>query len=101
MLLQILAAWPLPDGPVWTMVAPICSRIGRARATAPASPPTMKVSVAFSAPATPPDTGASTISRPRSAAACQTARAVSTSIVEQSISSARRPPRAITPSPPR
>ena len=33
MLLQILAAWPLPEGPVCTMALPICSRIGRARAT--------------------------------------------------------------------
>ena len=43
MLLQILAAWPLPEGPVWTTVLPICSSIGRARATPASLPPTMKV----------------------------------------------------------
>ena len=88
MLLQILAAWPLPDGPAWTTALPICASTGRARATPASLPPTMKVSVAFSAPATPPETGASSTSRPRSPAASFTARAVSTSIVEQSISSA-------------
>ena len=42
----------------------------------------MKVSVPASAPMVPPETGASSIGRPASAA---TARAVSTSMVEQSI----------------
>ena len=50
-------------------------------------PPTMKVSVAAVAPPTPPDTGASSIMRPFFSAAPATARAVSTSMVEQSISS--------------
>ena len=47
----------------------------------------MKVSVPAVAPPTPPDTGASSISRPLFSAAAATARAVSTSMVEQSISS--------------
>ena len=61
----------------------------------------MKVSVAATAPATPPDTGASTIARPRSAAAWHTARAVSTSMVEQSISKVPSAAAAITPPSPR
>ena len=28
MLLQIFAAWPLPAGPVWTIVRPIAARMG-------------------------------------------------------------------------
>ncbi len=48
----------------------------------------MKVSVPPLAAAIPPETGASTASSPRALAALATSRAVSTSIVEQSISSA-------------
>ena len=48
----------------------------------------MKVSVPAVAPPTPPDTGASTISKPAFLAAAATWRALSTSMVEQSISSA-------------
>ena len=58
-----------------------------ARVKACVLPPTMKVSVPAAAPPTPPDTGASSISRPLASAAAATSRAVSTSIVEQSISS--------------
>ncbi len=47
----------------------------------------MKVSVPACAPPTPPETGASTISRPLASAAAATSRAVSTSMVEESISS--------------
>src|SRR6266566_3040901 len=64
MLLQILAVWPLPAGPAWTIVFPIALRIGSARAKAAASPPTIKVSVPASAPMTPPETGASSIAKP-------------------------------------
>ena len=88
MLLQILAVWPLPEGPAWMIVRPIARSIGSARAKASASPPTMKVRVPASAPIVPPDTGASIICKPLAAASAATARAVSTSIVEQSISSA-------------
>ena len=87
MLLQIFAAWPLPGPPACTMVLPIVSRIGLARAKAASLPPTMKVSVPACAPPTPPDTGASSMARPFGSAAAATARAVSTSMVEQSISS--------------
>ena len=47
----------------------------------------MKVSVPAVAPPTPPETGASTISSPALAASSPTWRALSTSMVEQSISS--------------
>ena len=88
MLLQILAACPLPLAPACTMFLPIFSRIGLASPKLASPPPTMKVSVPAVAPPTPPDTGASTISRPALAASAATWRALSTSMVEQSISSA-------------
>ena len=47
----------------------------------------MKVNVAASAPITPPETGASSISKSTFSASLDTFRAVSTSIVEQSINS--------------
>ena len=97
MLLQTLAAWPLPGAPAWTMVRPMAAKTGLARAKAAAEPPAMKVSVAASAPATPPETGASSISWPAAAAAPWTARALATSMVEQSIRSAPGPAAAITP----
>ena len=59
MLLQILAAWPAPASPQCTTRLPMHSRIGLALSKADLAPPVMKVSVAASAPATPPDTGAS------------------------------------------
>ena len=68
------------------MVLPISCRIESARSNARSLPPTMKVSVPAVAPPTPPDTGASSIIRPFASAAAATARAVSTSMVEQSIS---------------
>ena len=61
----------------------------------------MKVSVAAAAPPTPPDTGASSINRPFFSAALATARAVSTSMVEQSISSVPALAFSITPDEPR
>src|SRR5438552_3865482 len=101
MLLQVLAACPLPAAPACTTALPIAEKIGCARANACALPPTMKVSVAACAPATPPETGASSIARPLLSAAPATARAVSTSIVEQSISKVPGTALATTPSSPR
>ena len=86
MLLQIFAAWPLPEGPAWITVLPIASSSGLAHVNAASAPPTMNVSVPACAPATPPDTGASSIARPLPCAAAATSRALSTSMVEQSIS---------------
>lgn len=37
MLLQILAVWPAPTAPAWKMLAPIFSRMGRARSRSAAS----------------------------------------------------------------
>ena len=87
MLLQIFAACPAPGPPACTMFLPIACSTGSPRANAVSLPPTMKVSVAAVAPPTPPDTGASSISNPATRAASVTVRALSTSIVEQSISS--------------
>ena len=53
------------------------------------------------APPVPPETGASNTSRPRSAAALATARALSGSMVEESISRVPGRARAISPSSPR
>ena len=50
----------------------------------------MNVRVPFCAPMVPPETGASSIARPAASAAAVTARALSTSMVEQSISSGLR-----------
>ena len=69
------------------MFLPIASRIGLPRAKASSVPPTMKVSVPFWAPMVPPETGASSMARPAASAAAVTTRALSTSMVEQSISS--------------
>ena len=57
----------------------------------------MKVSVPASAPATPPETGASSMAKPRAAAEAAIVREVSTSIVEQSTSSAEGFAAAKTP----
>src|SRR5262245_51265060 len=97
MLLQSLAAWPLPGPPACTMVLPMPSSSGRARSKASSAPPTMKVSVAACAPATPPDTGASTMASPFARAAWATSRAVSTSMVEESMSSVPGATAASTP----
>jgi hypothetical protein len=51
-------------------------------------PPAMKVSVPAAAPPTPPETGASTGRRPAASASAATARALSTSTVEQSTKAA-------------
>ncbi len=88
MLLQILAACPAPASPQCTLLRPIRARTGSARAKASALPPAMKVRVAAVAPPTPPETGASRPARPRAAALSWAARALATSMVEQSISRA-------------
>ena len=64
MLLQIFAAWPAPSSPAWITALAIGSRNGRARSNASSVPPTMKVRVPAAAAAIPPETGASTKSKP-------------------------------------
>ena len=95
MLLQIFTACPAPGPPAWKMFLPIASSTDLPRAKASSVPPTMKVSVPFCAPAVPPETGASSIASPAVSAAAVTVRALSTSMVEQSISSGLR----VLPSP--
>src|ERR1700747_369810 len=53
MLLQILAACPIPARPQWTMRLPIASRIGFARAKGSSAPPHLNVRVSAPPPPTP------------------------------------------------
>jgi hypothetical protein len=53
MLLQILAAWPDPTGPQYTMFLPTCSSIALALGNCSSGPPTMKVKVPALAAITP------------------------------------------------
>jgi len=69
------------------MFLPIFCSTGFALSNAATDPPTMNVSVPASAPPTPPDTGASTVSRPASLACLARVRDTVGSMVEQSISS--------------
>ena len=68
MLLHTLAACPRPAPPQCTTRRPIASSSGRAASKSSSVPPTMKASVAFSAPTTPPETGASTLRCPAASA---------------------------------
>ena len=68
-LLMSLIVWPWPSSPTWTIVSPIASKAGRARANAASSPPAMIVSVPLWAFGEEPVTGASTNAWPRSASA--------------------------------
>lgn len=87
MLLQILAACPAPASPQWNTFLPIAFSSGSARSKAASAPPAMNVSVPAFAPPVPPETGASTDRQPRAAARAWALRALSTSTVEESISS--------------
>src|SRR5258705_10045874 len=88
MLLQIFAACPAPAAPAWMMFLPIARRSSSARAKPACVPPTMKVSVPAAAPPTPPETGASRVTRPFSFSIAWKAAHDSTSFVEQSMTSA-------------
>ena len=85
MLLQHFAAWPAPLSPQWTTFLPIASNNGWAASKFSWGPPTMNVSVPFSAPAVPPETGASRARCPASCTRSAASRASSTLIVEQSM----------------
>ncbi len=88
MLLQIFAAWPEPSCPAWMTAFAIGSRNGFARSNCSLVPPTIRARVPAAAAAIPPETGASTKSKPLAFIASPTSRALATSIVEQSIRSA-------------
>ena len=85
--LQSLTACPAPLSPTWTIVLPIASSTGRARAKASAGPPTMIESLASRAPVGPPLTGASSMAMPRSASAAAMVRVAAGEIVLISTSS--------------
>ena len=82
------------------MVRPIAVRTGRARSTSAASPPTKIVSVAFLAPSLPPETGASTIARSRSARRSAKSQLPDGAMVEQSTMSVPGRAPSATPSGP-
>gem|GEM_PF-6302471 len=80
---------------------PITSKNGLASAKADSSPPTMIDSVAFLAPESPPDTGASMAVLPAAAAAAEIRAASDGSLVVRSTNRAPRFADATMPSAPR
>ena len=83
-LLQSLTTWPIPGPPTCTTRPAKASRAGSVSASTAASPPTMRVSVPFCAPAVPPESGASRYRAPASATRACWTRSTSGSMVEQS-----------------
>eukprot|EP01139_Manchomonas_bermudensis_P024833 Amastigsp_a843652_91.p4 type:complete len:107 gc:universal Amastigsp_a843652_91:400-720(+) len=81
MLLQTLATWPVDTSPHRTMFLPIRASSGLAFSNADSDAPTMNVSVAFSAPAVPPETGASMSTCPCAPIASETCLATGGAIV--------------------
>src|SRR6266705_3805615 len=73
--LTILVSWPEPEGPISVTALAKWAMTALARSNAAGSPPTMTVSCPFSAPAWPPDTGASRNSKPRFLASTASSRA--------------------------
>ena len=84
----IFVSCPAPAGPSSVTARPYESITGFARSNAACSPPHITVSLPFSAPACPPDTGASMKSMPLLRAASNTLRATSADAVVWSISTA-------------
>jgi len=62
--LAALQTWPVPGSPIRVTVLPINASIGSISAKTASVAPTMIVRVAFCAPISPPDTGASAYSWP-------------------------------------
>ena len=83
-LFTLLSAWPAPTGPQCTSFSPKASSTSRTRAKSAASPPTITVSVAASAPDVPPLTGASRKCTPRAASTVASRRDVAGSPEVQS-----------------
>ena len=96
-LLTALSASPVPITPQCTMRVPKWASTGRTRSSTASSPPTITVSAAFSAPTTPPDTGASMKAMPCSASRAAMRREVAES---PDVQSTRTDPRAIVASSP-
>src|SRR5450756_553032 len=74
--LTILVSWPEPAGPSRVTALAKCAMTGLAFSNGAASPPHITVSVPFSAPAWPPETGASMKWMPFFAAAANSSRAM-------------------------
>ena len=79
--LTILVSSPAPLGPMRVTARANAMATGLACSKAAASPPHITVSTPFCAPASPPDTGASTKCRPRERAAAASSRATSAEAV--------------------
>ncbi len=77
----ILASWPAPTGPSSRQARAYDPITGSTRAKVSASPPHMTVSTPFSAPAWPPETGASMKPKPACSAAAASSRATSAEAV--------------------
>ena len=93
-----LTVWPEPAGPTCTTVLPTASNTGLAASKSSAAPPTMIESTPSMAPASPPDTGASSTRNPRSAPSAASAAATSGRMLEKSMTSA--PDGAFSKTPP-
>ena len=98
--LTILASCPEPLGPTSVTARPKAIATGCARANGSASPPHITVSMPLTAPAWPPDTGASMKCRPRCLAAACSSRATSAEAVVSSKKIASLPMPAKAPSAP-
>src|SRR6516225_9870131 len=83
-LLQSFTTCPMPGPPTCTMRPANASSAGVVASSTAASPPTIRVSVPFWAPAVPPDRGASRYRAPVAPTRSYWARSTSGSMVEQS-----------------
>ena len=99
--LTILVSWPAPAGPIRMQARAKHSITGAALSKTAASPPHITVSAPFSAPAWPPETGASITPIPRSAPSAPSSRATSAEAVVWSTKTAPLSMPAKAPSSPR
>ena len=96
--LAAFTVWPAPLGPTCTIVLPTASKTALASSKSAASPPTMMDSTALRAPASPPETGASSIRKPFSRACSARAAVTSGRMLEKSMT--RVPGSACSKTPP-
>jgi hypothetical protein len=85
-LIGCFVTCPAPASPTWTMFLPSFSKIGMARSTAETLPPIMIDRLAAMAPASPPLTGASSMSQPRFSASAASFRPTTGEMLDMSIS---------------
>ncbi len=86
--LTILASWPAPESPSSVTAFAKAIATGCITAKGAASPPHITVSTPLTAPAWPPETGASTKCRPCAAAAACSSRATAAEAVVWSTNTA-------------